>query len=62
MQHRGFPVITVEHTILHLASVLPVAKLRRTLADAEYRQLLDADSIAALLSQRRPGAASYAPP
>ena len=57
VRHRGLPVTTVEHTIRALARVVPARKLRRTLAEADYRHLLDVDVLEALLAKRRPGVA-----
>ena len=56
--HRGLPVTTVERTLLDLAAVVSPAKLRRTLAEADYRRLLDVPAVEALLSRGRPGAAA----
>ena len=55
VRHRGLPVTTVEHTIRDLARVVPARKLRRTLAEADYRHLLDVDVLEALLFGATPG-------
>lgn len=53
---RGrFPVTTVPQTLLDLASSLPYRDLRRALAQADYRRLLDPPSIQAALGSGRPG-------
>ena len=57
-QHRGLPVTTVERTLLDVAAVVPPAKLRRTLAEADYRRLLDLPAVEGLLGRGRPGAAA----
>ena len=58
VRHRGLPVTTVEHTIRDLARVVPARRLRRTLAEADYRHLLDVEVLEGLLAGRRPGVAS----
>lgn len=56
IRHRGLPVTTPARTLLDLAFTLPVADLRRALAEADYRGLLDAAAIERLTGRGRPGA------
>jgi putative AbiEi antitoxin of type IV toxin-antitoxin system/uncharacterized protein DUF559 len=55
---RDLPVTTVSRTLLDLAAVLPTARLRRVLAEADYRRLLEPDEIAAILGRGQPGSAA----
>ena len=52
---RGFPVTTVAMTLLDLAATLSFRQLRRALAEADYRGLLDSVEVAAALGRGRPG-------
>jgi hypothetical protein len=54
-EHNGLPVTTVSRTLLDLATVLSPRQLRRALAEADYRGLLDPGEIAAALKHGRPG-------
>jgi hypothetical protein len=56
--HRGLPVTTVPRTLLDLASVLPYTQLRRALAEADYRRLLAAADVEAVLGRGRHGSAA----
>jgi hypothetical protein len=56
--HRGMPVTTVPRTLLDLAAVTTFAELRRTLAEAAYRRLLDAPAAEAQLGRGRRGSAA----
>jgi hypothetical protein len=58
LRHLGLPVTTPSLTLLDLASTLPFADLRRALAEADYRGLLDPASIERLLGRGRPGSAA----
>jgi predicted transcriptional regulator of viral defense system len=55
---RGLPVTTVARTLLDLAAVLPAHQVRRALAEADYRRLLDPDELDAVLGRGRRGSAS----
>ena len=51
---RGFPVASVARTLVDIAGMLPFRHLRRALAEAEYRELLEpAEILAAAGSGRR---------
>jgi hypothetical protein len=52
---HGFPVTTVARTLLDLANVLSRRRLRRALAEADYRGVLDMGEISAVLGSGRPG-------
>jgi hypothetical protein len=54
-RHRRFPITTVARTLLDLAATSRAADLRQMLAEAEYRDLLDAKAIDAILGQGRRG-------
>ena len=54
-RHRRFPVTTVRQTLLDLAATDSPPRLRRTLAEADFRGLLDAAALAGLAGQGRPG-------
>lgn len=56
IHHDGLPVTTPAQTLLDLASTLPLPDLRRALAEADYRGLLDPPAIERLLGRGRPGA------
>jgi very-short-patch-repair endonuclease/predicted transcriptional regulator of viral defense system len=51
----GLPVTSVVRTLLDLAGVVTFRQLRRALAEADYRGLLNADELAAVLGRGRPG-------
>jgi predicted transcriptional regulator of viral defense system len=55
---RGLPVTTVPRTLLDLASILPFAALRRALAEAEYRRLLDRAAVESVLRHGHSGSAT----
>jgi very-short-patch-repair endonuclease len=57
VHHRRLPVTTVPQTLLDLASRPPDLTVRRALAEAEYRGLLDIPAVRAELRQGRAGAA-----
>jgi predicted transcriptional regulator of viral defense system len=52
---RGFPVTSVARTLLDLAGTLSFRQLRRAMAEADYRGLLDPNEIAAVLGRGRSG-------
>jgi very-short-patch-repair endonuclease len=58
VKHRGLPVTGVPRTLLDLASVLSARQLRRALAEADYRGLLDPADVESVLGRGRPGSRS----
>jgi very-short-patch-repair endonuclease len=50
-RHRGFPVTTVPRTVLDLAARDSVNQVRRALAEAEYRRMLDVDEVKRVLAR-----------
>ena len=54
--HRGLPVTTVPRTLLDISSMLQFRALRKALAEADYRRLLDIKELERRNSQGRPGA------
>ena len=56
--HRGLPLTTVSRTLLDIAAILPLDALRRAVAEADYRRLLDPDAVQAALGKGRPGSAA----
>jgi Transcriptional regulator, AbiEi antitoxin/Protein of unknown function (DUF559) len=56
--HRGLPITSVPWTLLDLASIFPPARLRRVLAEADFRGLLDPAQVKAVLGRGRPGSAA----
>ena len=55
--HRGVPVAPVALALLEYAVSAPHDRVRRVLAEADYRHLLDVDAVYALLGRGRPGSA-----
>jgi predicted transcriptional regulator of viral defense system len=55
--HRGFPVTPVALALLDYAADAAHDRVRRVLAEAEYRRLLDVDAVRALVGRGRPGSA-----
>ena len=55
--HRGFPVTAAAQILIDLAATEPLRRLRRALANADYRGLLDLAAIDVLLGRGRPGSA-----
>jgi very-short-patch-repair endonuclease len=51
----GLPVTSVARTLLDLAGVVTFRQLRRAVAEADYRGLLNADALAAVLGRGRRG-------
>jgi hypothetical protein len=58
VEHRGLPVTSVPRTLLDLAGVLSARQLRRALAEADYRGLLDPAEVESMLGRGRPGSRS----
>ena len=56
--HRGLPVTTVPRTLLDLAAVLSVSSLRRALAEAEYRRILNPRAVERELGRGKAGSAA----
>ncbi len=57
-RHRRLPVTTVPRTLLDLAATSALGPVRRMLAEAEYRRVLDLGGIQAILGRGRPGSAA----
>jgi very-short-patch-repair endonuclease len=55
---RGFPVTPVARTLLEIASMLTPRQLRRALAEADYRGLLDPGDLRAVIGRGRSGSAA----
>ncbi len=53
--HRGFPLTTVPQILLDVAATQPRRALRKALANADYRKLLDLQAINPILGSGRPG-------
>jgi predicted transcriptional regulator of viral defense system len=53
--HRGFPVATVPQILLAVAATEPRRRLRKALANADYRNLLDLQAIQLALGRGRSG-------
>jgi hypothetical protein len=53
--HRGLRVTSIPRTLLDLASTLPFDQLRRALAEADYRDLLDPPAVSAILDRGHAG-------
>jgi very-short-patch-repair endonuclease len=53
--HRRFPVTSVAQTLLDFATEAAPRQLRRALAEADYRRLLDVSAMNALCGQGRKG-------
>jgi very-short-patch-repair endonuclease len=56
--HGRLPVTPVPQTLLDLAASLTHRQLRRILAEADYRRLLDLTAVSAALGPGRPGSAA----
>lgn len=56
--HRTLPVTSVPRTLLDLAASLRFDDLRRAVAEADYRNLLDATAVIAVCGPGRPGSAA----
>lgn len=57
--HARLPVTGVAQTLLDLATVAPPDALRRALAEAEYRRLVDFDTVAAMARRGVSGSAAF---
>ena len=55
IRHNDLPVTTVPRTLLDLAATLPFADIRRALAEADFRGLLDLGALTATLGNGRAG-------
>jgi hypothetical protein len=55
--HRGFPITTTPQILLDLAATEPLRRLRKALADADYRNLLNLGAVERVLGRGRPGSA-----
>ena len=53
--HRDLRVTTVPQTLLDVATVLPIGRLRRAIAEAEFRRLATVEAIASVLGRGRMG-------
>jgi predicted transcriptional regulator of viral defense system len=58
VRHRRLPITPVSRTLLDLAVCLGFDELRRALAEADYRDLLDPAEAAAVCGSGRPGSAT----
>jgi Protein of unknown function (DUF559) len=56
--HRGLPVTTVPQTLLNLAAAGSPSKVRRLLAETEFRRLAQVEDVAAMLGRGRHGSAT----
>jgi predicted transcriptional regulator of viral defense system len=56
--HRRLPVTTVPQTFLDLAAATTVSCVRRALAEAEFRGVVNLDAVSAVLGRGRPGSAT----
>jgi very-short-patch-repair endonuclease len=57
-RHRRFPITSVAQTLLDYAAEAQLLDVRRALAQADYRRLLDPDEVHAVLGQGRNGTAT----
>ena len=57
-RYRRFPVTTVPQTLLDVAAAEPRQRLRRVLAEADYRRVLDPGAVEEILGPGRPGSAA----
>jgi very-short-patch-repair endonuclease len=55
LHRHGFPVTSISRTLVDLGAMLSLRRLRRALAEADYRGLLDHEDLKAELANRRPG-------
>jgi hypothetical protein len=53
--HRRLPLTTVAQTLIDFASEAPPGRLKRVLAEADYRRLLDVVALQRLAGRGRPG-------
>jgi predicted transcriptional regulator of viral defense system len=57
VRHRGLPITTVPQTLLDYAATATLRRIRRALAEADYRRLVTPDHVDAMLGRGRPGSA-----
>jgi predicted transcriptional regulator of viral defense system len=56
--HRDLPITTVAQALLEVAPLVPFTELRRALAEADFRRLVDQRQLDAVLGRGRPGSAA----
>lgn len=56
--HRRFPITPIPRTLRDFASVATPNQVRRALAEADYRRVLELDAVEAALGPGRPGSAT----
>jgi uncharacterized protein DUF559 len=56
-RHRRFPITPVARTLVDYASHSSLNEVRRALAEADYKHLLNLEDVEAVLTRGRPGAA-----
>jgi hypothetical protein len=57
-RHRDLPVTTVAQTLLDFAAAAPEGRVRRALAEADYRRLLRPSDVSEALGRGHPGSAN----
>ncbi len=57
-RHRRFPITTIRQTLVDFAAVASFEAVRRALAEADYRGLLDVSAVAAFAGRGKPGTAT----
>ena len=57
MKHGGLPATPVARTLLDFASIAPMARVRKAVAEADFLHLVDLDAIEAVTGIGRPGSA-----
>jgi very-short-patch-repair endonuclease len=57
-RHQGLPVTTVAQTLLDFAAAAPEGRVRRALAEADYRRLLRPRDVGEALGRGHPGSAN----
>jgi predicted transcriptional regulator of viral defense system len=58
VHHKHLPVTTIERTLLDLAVTVSARQLRRALAEADYRRLVDLDTLEAVAGRGLRGSAA----
>jgi Protein of unknown function (DUF559) len=58
VRQRRLPVTPVPQTLLDIAGGVPFPRLRRALAEAEFRRLIDVDGLDPALRRGKPGSAA----
>lgn len=56
--HREFPVTPVARTLLDFATVAPLVELRKAVAEADFRNLLDFEAVKEVAGRGVPGSAA----